>query len=98
LVANHRIEKLVAKPFTAFRLDTDRLPAGARGYRCGGTCPRRRWGLLVARAEHTPFDVAQRAQAAFSNSRILGFVLNAVKRRSKQRIYYYYYGSEEGGR
>jgi Mrp family chromosome partitioning ATPase len=35
--------------------------------------------LLVARGASTPFDVAQRAQAAFSNSRILGFVLNAVK-------------------
>ena len=53
--------------------------------------------LLVARAEHTPFDVAQRAQAAFSNSRILGFVLNAVKDTPPSGAYNYYYGSDESG-
>jgi capsular exopolysaccharide synthesis family protein len=49
--------------------------------------------LLVARGDRTPFDVAQRAQAAFSNSRILGFVLNDVKDVPRSRSYYnYYYG------
>lgn len=52
--------------------------------------------LLVARGESTPFDVAQRAQAAFSNSRILGFVLNAVKHPPKGSSYYSYYGSQAG--
>lgn len=35
--------------------------------------------LLIARGGRTPFDVAQRTQAAFSKSRILGYVLNDVK-------------------
>jgi Mrp family chromosome partitioning ATPase len=53
--------------------------------------------LLVARGASTPFEVAQRAQTAFSNSRILGFVLNAVKEapRNGSYSYYYYYGGYE---
>jgi capsular exopolysaccharide synthesis family protein len=54
--------------------------------------------LLVARGARTPFDVAQRAQAAFNNSRILGFVLNAVKDAPRNGSYYYYYGRQEAGR
>ena len=50
--------------------------------------------LLVARGAETPLDVAQRAQAAFSNSRILGFVLNAVKKVPRNHSYSYYYGGE----
>ena len=46
--------------------------------------------LLVARAAQTPYDVAQRAQSAFTNSRLLGFVLNAVKEASRSGGYYYY--------
>jgi Mrp family chromosome partitioning ATPase len=56
--------------------------------------------LLVARGATTPYDVAQRAQAAFSNSRILGFVLNDVKHVPRRGYYYYYHsygGAEEGG-
>jgi capsular exopolysaccharide synthesis family protein len=45
--------------------------------------------LLVARGATTPYDVAQRAQAAFGNSRILGFVLNAVKDAPRNTSYYY---------
>jgi protein-tyrosine kinase len=45
--------------------------------------------LLIARGAKTPYDVAQRAQAAFVNSRILGFVLNDVK-DVQQRGYNYY--------
>ena len=52
--------------------------------------------LLVARGAATPFDVAQRAQAAFSNSRILGFVLNAVKDAPRSGSYSYYYGNNQG--
>lgn len=49
--------------------------------------------LLVARGADTPYDVAQRAQAAFSSSRILGFVLNAVKDAPRNNSYYYYYSN-----
>jgi Mrp family chromosome partitioning ATPase len=55
--------------------------------------------LLIARGASTPFEAAQRAQAAFSNSRVLGFVLNAVKeaprKGSYSYSYSYYYGREE---
>jgi protein-tyrosine kinase len=63
--------------------------------------------LLVARGATTPYEVAQRAKAAFSNSRILGFVLNDVKDAPRTGSYsynynYYYSGkpatSEEGKR
>jgi hypothetical protein len=40
--------------------------------------------------------VAQRAQAAFSSSRILGFVLNAV-RNAPRNGYYYYYDKQAAG-
>ncbi|MGC9158356.1 MAG: CpsD/CapB family tyrosine-protein kinase [Terracidiphilus sp.] len=54
--------------------------------------------LLVARAASTPYEVAQRAQAAFSNSRILGFVLNAVRNATRTGYYYGYgYGKTAGG-
>ena len=54
--------------------------------------------LLVARGAETSLDVAQRTQAAFSNSRILGFVLNAVKKVPRHHSYSYYYGGEVGQR
>jgi protein-tyrosine kinase len=54
--------------------------------------------LLVARGAETPLDVAQRAQSAFSNSRILGFVLNAVKKVPRHHSYSYYYGEAAGQR
>ena len=46
--------------------------------------------LLVARGASTPYDVAQRTQAAFGSSRILGFVLNAVRNPPTTGSYYYY--------
>jgi len=54
--------------------------------------------LLVAREARTPLEVAQRAQAAFQQSRILGFVLNGAKRIHRKRSYYYssYYSSYYG--
>ncbi len=94
LAANHRIEKLVSalsphfdwilidSPPVLAVTDAVELARAADGV------------LLVARAESTPFDVAQRAQAAFSNSRILGFVLNAAKSAPSAGAYNYYYGSE----
>jgi Mrp family chromosome partitioning ATPase len=51
--------------------------------------------LLVARSATTPFNVAQRAQTAFSNSRILGFVLNAVRNAPRRTSYYYDYGQQD---
>ena len=54
--------------------------------------------LLIAREAYTPFDVAQRAQAAFSKFRILGFVLSAVKHfEHKGYDSSYYYGEQEAG-
>ncbi|HEV2485791.1 MAG TPA: CpsD/CapB family tyrosine-protein kinase [Terracidiphilus sp.] len=50
--------------------------------------------LLVARGSTTPYDVAQRAKAAFGTSRILGFVLNAVKDAPRKGSYNYYYSGE----
>jgi protein-tyrosine kinase len=49
--------------------------------------------LLIARGERTPYEVAQRTQAAFSNSRTLGFVLNDVKGTSDRQFYSSYDGS-----
>ena len=46
--------------------------------------------LLVARGASTPYDVAQRTQAAFGSSRVLGFVLNAVRNPPNTGSYYYY--------
>jgi Mrp family chromosome partitioning ATPase len=45
--------------------------------------------LLVARGEATTYGIAQRAQSAFSNVRVLGFVLNAVKHVPRSEQYYY---------
>lgn len=54
--------------------------------------------LLVAREARTPYEVAQRAQAAFSKSRVLGFVLNAAKHIPHNEYYSsYYYGGEDEG-
>jgi protein-tyrosine kinase len=47
--------------------------------------------LLVARGARTPYEVAQRTQASFGNSRILGFVLNDVKHVPKTGSYSYNY-------
>jgi protein-tyrosine kinase len=53
--------------------------------------------LLVVRGAATPYDVAQRTQANFANSRILGFVLNDIKHAPRRGYYYYYYGGREDG-
>jgi capsular exopolysaccharide synthesis family protein len=92
LVGNHRIETLVAAVTPLFDwilidsppvlavTDAVDLARAADGV------------LLVARGTSTPFDVAQRTQQAFANTRILGFVLNAVKDAPKGGYYYNYYG------
>ncbi|MEO8726038.1 MAG: CpsD/CapB family tyrosine-protein kinase [Acidobacteriaceae bacterium] len=46
--------------------------------------------LLVARAAQTPFDIAQKAQKEFKNTRVIGFVLNAVPNMKSSSGYGYY--------
>jgi capsular exopolysaccharide synthesis family protein len=97
LVANHRIEELIAilsPHFDWILIDSPPVLAVADAIDLARAADA---VLLVARGASTPFDVAQRAQAAFSNSRILGFVLNAVKDAPRNRSYYYYYGRQEVG-
>ena len=53
--------------------------------------------LLVARAGSTPYAVAQNTQRAFSNSRLLGFVLNASKEATRTDPYYSYYDDYGSG-
>lgn len=53
--------------------------------------------LLVVRGAQTTLDVAQRAKASFSNSRVLGVVLNDIKNPPRRESYYdnYYYGKKD---
>jgi capsular exopolysaccharide synthesis family protein len=95
LVANDRLEELVASLAPLFDwilIDSPPVLAFADAIDLARAADAI---LLVARGSSTPFDVAQRAQAAFSNSRILGFVLNAVKDAPRNGSYYYYYGRPE---
>jgi capsular exopolysaccharide synthesis family protein len=97
LAANHRIEELVATlspHFDWILIDTPPVLAVTDAVDLARAADA---VLLVVREASTPFDVAQRTQAAFSNSRILGFVLNAVKNAPPSGSYYYYYGGEEAG-
>ena len=90
LVANHRIEELIATlapHFDWILIDTPPALAFADAVDIAHAADA---VLLVARAATTPYDVAQRVQAAFSNSRILGFVLNAVTDAPRNTSYYYY--------
>jgi|CZKF01.1.fsa_nt_gi capsular exopolysaccharide synthesis family protein len=95
LVANHRIEELIAiltPHFDWILIDSPPVLAVADAVDMAHAADA---VLLVARGATTPYDVAQRAQAAFSNSRILGFVLNAVKDAPPNSSYSYYYGKQE---
>ena len=97
LVANHRIEKLVAAlalHFDWILIDSPPVLTVSDAVDLAHASDA---VLLVARAANTPFDVAQRAQAAFSNSRILGFVLNAVKNAPNSGSGHYYGAREEDG-
>ncbi len=53
--------------------------------------------LLVVRGAQTTLDVAQRAKASFSNSRVLGVALNDIKNPPRRESYYdnYYYGKKD---
>jgi protein-tyrosine kinase len=97
LVANHRIEELIATVapyFDWILIDSPPVLAFADAIDLARAADA---VLLVARGASTPFDVAQRAQAAFSNARILGFVLNAVKDAPRNTSYYYGYKDGGGG-
>ena len=96
LVANHRIDELIASlspHFDWILIDSPPALAVSDAIDLARAADA---VLLVAREARTPFDFAQRAQAAFSNSRILGFVLNAVKDAPSSGSYYYY-GRKEAG-
>jgi capsular exopolysaccharide synthesis family protein len=100
LVANHRIEKLVEAASPSFDwivIDAPPVLAVTDAVDLGRAADAI---LLVARAASTPYEVAQRAKAAFNNARILGFVLNAVKDAPRSGSYnynynYYYSGEPE---
>jgi capsular exopolysaccharide synthesis family protein len=95
LVANHRIEELISTlspHFDWILLDSPPVLAVTDAVDIASAADA---VLLVARGGNTPYDVAQRAQAAFRNSRILGFVLNAVKDAPRRGSYSYYYGGPE---
>jgi capsular exopolysaccharide synthesis family protein len=96
LVANHRMEKLiatVAPHFDWILIDSPPVLAVTDAVELSHAADA---VLLIARGARTPYDVAQRAQAAFSSSRILGFVLNDVKEipRRGYNYYDYYRGPE----
>jgi capsular exopolysaccharide synthesis family protein len=95
LVANHRIEELVATLSPCFDwilIDSPPVLAVTDAVELARAADA---VLLVARGARTPYAVAQRTQATFSNSRILGFVLNDVKDAPRRGSYYYYYGEHE---
>jgi capsular exopolysaccharide synthesis family protein len=94
LVANHRIEELItaASPhFDWILIDSPPVLAVTDAVELAHAADA---VLLIARGARTPYDVAQRTQAAFGNSRILGFVLNDVKEMPHGGYNYYnYYGA-----
>jgi len=97
LVANHRINELVATLSPCFDwilIDSPPVLAVTDAVELARAADA---VLLVARGGKTPYNVAQRTQATFSNSRILGFVLNDIKDAPRRGYYYYYYGAPEAG-
>lgn len=97
LVTNHRIEELitaVSPHFDWILIDSPPVLAVTDAVDIATIAD---GVLLVARGGSTPFEVAQRTQAAFRNSRVLGFVLNAVKDAPRRGSYSYYYGGPEAG-
>jgi capsular exopolysaccharide synthesis family protein len=91
LVANRRIEELIlnlAPHFDWILIDSPPVLAVTDAVELARTADA---VLLVARGAATPYSVAQRAQATFGNSRILGFVLNDIKHAPRRGYYYYYH-------
>jgi capsular exopolysaccharide synthesis family protein len=100
LVANHRIEELIAEVapyFDWILIDAPPVLAVTDAVELAHAADA---VLLIARGGTTTYEVAQRTQAAFSSSRVLGFVLNDVKdapRSSGYNYNYYYHGESEAG-
>jgi capsular exopolysaccharide synthesis family protein len=96
LVANHRIEELIAAASPHFNwilIDSPPVLAVTDAVELGRAADA---VLLIARGASTPYDAAQRAQATFSGMRILGFVLNDAKESPHSGSYYStYYGGKE---
>jgi protein-tyrosine kinase len=89
LAGNHRMEELVAAlspHFSWIIIDTPPALAVTDAIDLARIAD---GVLLVARGAATKYSVAQRAQSAFSNVRVLGFVLNAVKHVPRSEQYYY---------
>jgi capsular exopolysaccharide synthesis family protein len=89
LAGNHKIEEListVAPYFDWIIVDSSPVIPVSDAVNFARACDA---VLLVARADSTPFDIAQRASAEFRNSRVLGFVLNAARNVAGRDGYYY---------
>jgi capsular exopolysaccharide synthesis family protein len=99
LVANRRIEELIVNlspHFDWIVIDSPPVLAVTDAVELARAADA---VVLVARGATTPYDVAQRTQATFSGSRILGFVLNDIRKAPRRGYYYYYYGgSEDSGK
>jgi len=94
LIANHRFNEMieaVSPHFDWILIDTAPVLAVTDAVELAHAADA---VLLVVRGGSTPFEVAQRTQATFHNSRILGFVLNDVKEVRRNRSYYNYYYRE----
>lgn len=96
IAGNHRVEELVGRlraHFDWILLDSPPVLAVADAVDLAHAAD---GVLLVARAGVTPYDVAQKTQLAFSNSKVIGYVLNAAKEAAQGNPYYYYYGAKLG--
>jgi capsular exopolysaccharide synthesis family protein len=99
LVANHRIEELIAAASSHFNWILIDSPPALAVTDAVDLARAADAVLLIARGASTPYDVARRTQAAFGKSRILGFVLNDVKETPRRGSYNYnyYFNSESEG-
>jgi capsular exopolysaccharide synthesis family protein len=91
LVANHRIEELIATlspQFDWIVIDGPPVLAVTDAVELARAADA---VLLVARAASTPYEVAQRTKAAFGTARVLGYVLNDVKEAPRTGSYNYSY-------
>lgn len=97
LVADRRVEELIAKVaphFDWILIDSPPVLAVTDAVELSNSADA---VLLVARGATTTYDAAQRTQAAFNGSRILGFVLNDVKKAPRGGYNYYdYYAGAQG--
>jgi len=99
LVANRRIEELIAvaaQYFDWILIDSPPVLAVTDAVELAHAADA---VLLIARGGTTTYDVAQRTQEAFKKSRILGFVLNDIRKAPRGGYNYYdYYAGPEAAR